>query len=76
MRMAQCWCWQPDVLSTTNDRAGLKGLLDQMEAGSGLPGTLLADAGYAGEDIHQGPTTSDRHPRETNRPKPLPHNGD
>jgi hypothetical protein len=84
-----------DVLSTTNDRAGLDTLLDQMEAGSGLPETLLADAGYAGEDIIKAlekrnidpliaiarqeatsPTTSDRHPRETNRPKPLPHNGD
>jgi transposase len=40
-----------DVLSTTNDRAGLDTLLDRMEAGSGLPETLVADAGYAGEDV-------------------------
>ena len=40
-----------DVLSTTNDRAGLSALLDRMAAGPGLPGTLLADAGYAGEGV-------------------------
>ncbi|MFV0408669.1 MAG: transposase [Paracoccus sp. (in: a-proteobacteria)] len=33
-----------DVLSTTNDRAALSTLLDQMAHGGGLPRTLLADA--------------------------------
>lgn len=40
-----------DVLSTTNDRAALSALLDQMAHGCGLPRTLLADAGYAGETV-------------------------
>jgi len=40
-----------DVLSTTDDRAGLDALLDRIEAGPGLPHTLLADAGYAGEAV-------------------------
>lgn len=40
-----------EVLTTTNDRAGLSVLLDDMAAGPGLPGTLLADAGYAGEGV-------------------------
>jgi transposase len=40
-----------DVLNTTNDRAGLDGLLDQMTDGSRSPKTLLADAGYAGEEV-------------------------
>ena len=40
-----------DVLATTNDRAGLPAMLDQMADGPGLPATLLADAGYAGEDV-------------------------
>jgi len=40
-----------DVLNTTNDRAGLETLLDAMENGPGLPDTLLADAGYAGEEV-------------------------
>lgn len=40
-----------DVLNTTNDRAGLDALLDEMEDGPGLPKTLLGDAGYAGEDV-------------------------
>ncbi len=40
-----------DALSTSNDRLALKGLMDQMAAGPGLPKTLLADAGYAGEAV-------------------------
>ena len=40
-----------DVLDTTNDRAGLAALLGQMAQGCDLPQTLLADAGYAGEDV-------------------------
>ncbi len=40
-----------DVLATTNDRAGLPAMLDQMADGPGKPKTLLADAGYAGEDV-------------------------
>jgi hypothetical protein len=40
-----------DVVGTSNDRAGLDDLLDEMGDGPGLPKTLLADAGYAGEDI-------------------------
>lgn len=40
-----------DVLSTSNDRAGVATLLDRMAQGPGLPETLLADAGYAGEDV-------------------------
>ena len=40
-----------DVLSTTNDRAGLTAMLGQMAARNALPQTLLADAGYAGEDV-------------------------
>jgi len=40
-----------DVLPTTDDRAGLDALLDRIEAGPGLPHTLLADAGYAGEAV-------------------------
>lgn len=40
-----------DVLSTTNDRAGLTEMLDQMAARNTLPKTLLADAGYAGEEV-------------------------
>lgn len=39
------------VLSTTNDRAGLPGTLDQMAARDALPTTVLADSGYAGEDL-------------------------
>jgi len=40
-----------DVLATTNDRAAVEGLMDQMAQGPGQPGTLLADAGYAGETV-------------------------
>jgi len=40
-----------DVLNTANDRAGLETLPDAMENGPGLPDTLLADAGYAGEEV-------------------------
>jgi len=40
-----------DVLCTTNDRAGLPAMLAQMAARGSLPGTLLADAGYAGEAV-------------------------
>lgn len=40
-----------DVLGTSNDRAGLEELLDRMAASPGLPKTLLADAGYAGEEV-------------------------
>lgn len=40
-----------DVLSTTNDRPGLSALLDQMATRGGLPDILLADAGYAGEEV-------------------------
>lgn len=40
-----------DVLNTTNDRAGLEGLLNQMTDGSRSPKTLLADAGYASEEV-------------------------
>ncbi|WP_420429616.1 transposase [Kordiimonas sp.] len=40
-----------DVLDTTNDRAALEDLLERMADGPGSPGTLLADAGYAGEEV-------------------------
>lgn len=40
-----------DVLGTSNDLAGMEGLLARMEDGPGLPETLLADAGYAGEEV-------------------------
>ena len=40
-----------DVLSTTNDRAGLSEMLDQMAQRGAAPKTLLADAGYAGEHV-------------------------
>ncbi len=46
-----------DVLSTTNDRAGLTEMLDQMAARGPLPETLLADAGYAGEEVVNSLTT-------------------
>ena len=39
-----------DVLSTPNDRAGIGALLDEMEKGERCPDTLVADAGYAGEN--------------------------
>jgi transposase len=39
------------VLSTTNDRAGLGEMLDQMAARNASPETLLADAGYAGQEV-------------------------
>jgi len=40
-----------DVLSTTNDRAGLTAMLDQMAKHGTSPETLLADAGYTGEEV-------------------------
>ena len=38
-----------DVLSTPNDLAGIKALLDEMEKGERRPDMRVADAGYAGE---------------------------
>ena len=43
-----------DVLSTTNDRAGLSEMLDQMAQRGAAPKTVLADAGYAGEQVVNG----------------------
>ncbi len=40
-----------DVYSTTNDRHNLDGLVQQLDDHVGTPATLLADAGYAGEQI-------------------------
>lgn len=40
-----------DVYSTTNDRHDLDGLVKQLCDQVGTPATLLADAGYAGEQI-------------------------
>lgn len=40
-----------DVYSTTNDRHDLNNLVDQLCERVGKPDTLLADAGYAGEDV-------------------------
>ena len=40
-----------DVYSTTNDRHDLDGLVEQLCDRAGKPVTLLADAGYAGEQI-------------------------
>ena len=39
-----------DVLSTPNDRAGIEALPDEMEKGERCPDTLVADAGYAGDE--------------------------
>ena len=44
-----------DVLSTTNDRVGLPAMLGQMAAPDAVPATVLADAGYAGEDVVNAP---------------------
>ena len=40
-----------DVVTTTNDRAGLPAMLKEMEERNALPKTLLADAGYAGANV-------------------------
>ena len=40
-----------DVYSTTNDRHGFEGLVDSMPPQLGKPQTLVADSGYAGEEI-------------------------
>lgn len=40
-----------DVLSTTNDRAGLESMIEALCRDVGTPDTLLGDAGYAGETI-------------------------
>ena len=49
--MAASWYWPTDVLCTTNDRAGIEGMIDALCRGVGTPDTLLGDAGYAGETI-------------------------
>ena len=43
-----------DVYSTSNDRHDLEGLVEQLCDRVGKPETLLADAGYAGEQIVAG----------------------
>jgi len=40
-----------DVLCTTNDRAGLEGMIEALCRDLAAPDTLLADAGYAGEKV-------------------------
>jgi transposase len=40
-----------NVLSTSNDREGLDALVGQVCNAVGTPGTLLGDAGYAGEKV-------------------------
>ena len=40
-----------DVMSTSNDREAVDTLLEAMEKGERRPKTLLADSGYAGEDV-------------------------
>ncbi len=44
-----------DVYSTSNDRHGFDGLVQQLDDRVGTPATLLADAGYAGEKIVYSP---------------------
>ena len=43
-----------DVLSTPNDRANFEAMIDALCDDVGTPDTLLADAGYAGENIVSG----------------------